>query len=48
MNLNFDPNKDFGPDDMSGMRFEFDFTRLINTIYPAWSMEDHFIKHMKQ
>ena len=48
MNLNFDPGKDFYPDDMSGMRFEEDYTKLINTIYPAWSMEEHFIKHMKQ
>ena len=48
MNLNFDPNEDLYPDDMSSMRFEDDYTNLINTIYPAWSMEEHFINHMKQ
>ena len=47
MNLNFNPDKDFWPDDMSGMRFERDYTRLINTIYPAWSMEEYFIKFMR-
>ncbi|MGX7075335.1 DUF5960 family protein [Globicatella sanguinis] len=48
MRLNYQCDKDFYPNDMSGMRFESDYTRLINTIYPAWSVEEHFIKHMKK
>ena len=34
MNLNFDPDKDFWPDNMSGIRFEEKNAKLINTIYP--------------
>lgn len=46
--LNLHPDKDFYFNDMSGLRFEEDFTKLIMTNYPAWSLEEHFVKHMQK
>lgn len=48
MNLNLSHDESFYPDDLSNLKFEHDFTNLINTIYPEWSLESHFISHMKK
>lgn len=40
-------DKDFYFDDMSGLRFEEDFTKVVMTNYPSWSLEEHFVLFMQ-